>query len=189
MRDSLARIELAASQWLRAHSPGAHGEFAATIRDAVADLDGRITEALALVRPHGPGSAPNDAPEALGSLLGKLRPVLAAREIRLEPLAEGEIASRVHPRLLRRGAIQLLREAAHWAGRGGAIRVGPSDASGRAGICLRAERPARRDGGPSPSSQPLRETERFARASGGQLEWHLEDDALEANLWLETTRS
>lgn len=174
----MARIELAASQWLRAPYPAPEG-FATTIRDALADLDARIQEALARLAPSA--EVPEgDAAGALQSLLGQLRPVLAARGVRLDPFEATSAVWPVDARLARRSCMHLLREAANWTGPEGRLQLAAARSPEHQGLSLRAHAGATPRNTPE---RPFEESERFARTSGSRLTWEANAPLLEATLW------
>ena len=112
IRDPLSRIALAVS---RLGDMAANGDLVSkSIQDAVSEIDIRIEDTLASLRPKlGPAAAPFDVGHSVSELAHALRPVLDARgiELRLD-LSDEQVVS--DESLVRRVVCRLLLGVSRW---------------------------------------------------------------------------
>jgi signal transduction histidine kinase len=162
LRDPLSRIELALERGSLASGPG---PLALEIRAALGEADGRLEEALRVLRgDSGAGERSADCRAAVRELAERLRAPLAARGLGFELSAPGTPVPG-DPALLRRALLCLLRTAAGWAGAGGSIHVRLAVESSRYGLHALVSAPPAASG-EGFASEAL---ERFALAAGGMF--------------------
>lgn len=162
LRDPLSRIELALERGSLASGPG---PLALEIRAALGEADGRLEEALRVLRgDSGGGERSADCRAALRELAERLRAPLAARGLGFELSAPGAPVPG-DPALLRRALLCLLRTAAGWAGAEGSIHVRLAVEPSRYGLHALVSAPPAASG-EGFASEAL---ERFALAAGGMF--------------------
>jgi len=172
LRSPLSRIELAASRLIREDMPPRARALAATIREAVTELDGQLDVAARALGPS-PSRDGRSALRAIHEWRARLAPVLEARGLRLE--TEASEAIDVDPVVMRRSLNALTRMAIE-NGRTGRLRVTVDETDGR--LRLRAHWSGREGtAAPGPAQEAAR---RHAIAVGGQLDLHADG----ASLWL-----
>ena len=174
LRTPLARIQLAASRIRRDGSPPLARSCGDAICEAVEELDGRLELAVEALAPERI-SAPMSACEgALDQVLRRVAPAFEARGCSCErtPAPGSVLGDEAN---VRRGALQLLRLALRFAGRGGHVRVGLLDDVARYGLRLSA------DGAEADQTEwlgePLAALRRFALARGSELEFEATEGA------------
>ena len=121
LRDPLARIALAVGELDARAEP--HSGVPKDIRDAVAELDARIEDALGGIQP---GSEERlDLREALSRVIADLAPIFGARGIALTLAVSPGGAWAGDPSLLRRAVLRVLLGFSDWMDtRAGRVEVG-----------------------------------------------------------------
>jgi signal transduction histidine kinase len=181
LRTPLARIQLAASRMRRDGSPPLACSCGDSICEAVEELDKRLELAVAaLVRDPTP-TPPRDCEGTLDQVLRRVAPAFEARGCICERMpAPGSVLG--DEARVRRGALQLLRVALRFAGRGGRVKVGLVDGATRYGLRLNAEGLEQNE--TQWLGEPLAALRRFALALDGELEFEAtEGTGLRAALW------
>jgi len=180
LRTPLARVTLAASQLARsASSPASHG-LAASIADAVSQIDAGIERVLPLLVNLPPRPAALEAIDVvLPAVLERLGPGIAAREVSLALETQQAGGARCDPHTARRAAAALLQVGTAWLGRGGDARLSVARESERVGLrieCVGGDASAR-DERAFPSLE--------SRCSGeADVEHTVSAEAACATLWL-----
>ncbi len=173
LRSPLSRIELAASRLFREDMPPRAQDLAATIREAVSIIDGRLDVALQALAPPG---LPRPV-EALGPILAglaeRLAPILDARGFAMQ--IEEVPALFVDPSQARRIALVLARVAMELAESGVLLLTADQE---RGGYAVGVQwSPTTEEAGPSIAVQAAQE---LALAMNGR--WSLAADR--AEIWI-----
>jgi signal transduction histidine kinase len=181
LRTPLARIQLAASRMRRDGSPPLARSCGEAICEAVEELDGRLELAVAALAPERKPAPPRACEGALNQVLERVAPAFEARGCRCERMPAPDSVLGDEARV-RRGALQLLRVALRFAGRGGRVRVGLVDGTARYGLQLNAQGLEADE--TEWLGEPLAALRRFALALDGELELEAtEGTGLRAALW------
>lgn len=183
LRTPLARVSLAASQLERESASPSSQALAATIGDAVDQIDAGIERLLPLLADAERSDAPPAAlAEVIPALVRRLSPAIAAREARLVVDDSGFHAVRCDPHRTRRAGVALLRAAGHWLGRGGEIRLSLAQADERAGLQVVCA-------GGSTTLRDGAELQALESACpGADAEVQLHEHEARATLWLDGAR-